>query len=261
MECRMDGRVAIITGGSLGLGRAMALEFARSGAKVAMVSRRAEVLDEAKAEILAASPGVTINGYACDMCDANAIKTMHEAVVADLGNVDIVVNNAGTARAMPFMDITDELWDEDLGLKLMGAIRLIRLTFPGMKERKWGRIINVLNSGAKAPRANGAPTAVSRAAGMALTKALAGEGAPHNVLVNGLLVGLIESDQHLQKHIKSGSNESLEEFYDKMGKAVPMGRVGKPEEFANMACFLASDAGSYITGTAINVDGNRTPVV
>ena len=261
MECRMDGRVAIITGGSLGLGRAMALEFARSGAKVAMVSRRAEVLDEAKAEILAAAPGVTINGYACDMCDANAIKTMHEAVVADLGNVDIVVNNAGTSRAMPFMDITDELWDEDLGLKLMGAIRLIRLTFPGMKERKWGRIINVLNSGAKAPRANGAPTAVSRAAGMALTKALAGEGAPHNVLVNGLLVGLIESDQHLQKHIKSGSNESLEEFYDKMGKAVPMGRVGKPEEFANMACFLTSDAGSYITGTAINVDGNRTPVV
>ena len=239
----------------------MALEFARSGAKVAMVSRRAEVLDEAKAEILSAAPGVTINGYACDMCDANAIKTMHEAVVADLGNVDIVVNNAGTSRAMPFMDITDELWDEDLGLKLMGAIRLIRLTFPGMKERKWGRIINVLNSGAKAPRANGAPTAVSRAAGMALTKALAGEGAPHNVLVNGLLVGLIESDQHLQKHIKSGSNESLEEFYDKMGKAVPMGRVGKPEEFANMACFLASDAGSYITGTAINVDGNRTPVV
>ena len=88
MECRMDGRVAIITGGSLGLGRAMALEFSRSGAKVAMVSRRAEVLDEAKAEILAAAPGVTINGYACDMCDANAIKTMHEAVVADLGNVD-----------------------------------------------------------------------------------------------------------------------------------------------------------------------------
>ncbi|MBC8241491.1 MAG: SDR family oxidoreductase, partial [Alphaproteobacteria bacterium] len=145
--------------------------------------------------------------------------------------------------------------------KLMGAVRLIRLTFPGMKERRWGRIINVLNVGAKAPSPGGAPTAVSRAAGMALTKVLAGEGAPHNVLVNALLVGLIESDQHLQRHLKSGSNESLEEFYEKLGKAVPMGRVGKPEEFANMACFLASDAGSYITGTAINVDGNRTPVV
>ena len=96
---------------------------------------------------------------------------------------------------------------------------------------------------------------------MSLTKILAGEGAPHNILVNAMLVGLIKSDQHYQRHLKSGSNQTLEEFYEEMGKAVPMGRVGKAEEFANMACFLASDAGSYITGTAINVDGNRSPVV
>ena len=261
MECRMDGRVAVITGGSLGLGKAMATEFARSGAKVAMVARRAEVLEDAKSDIASAVSGAMVEAFPCDMCDPDAIKAMHGAVVAALGDVDIVVNNAGTSRAMDFMDITDELWNEDLELKLMGAVRLIRLTFPGMKERRWGRIINVLNSGAKAPRASGAPTAVSRAAGMALTKVLAGEGAPYNVLVNGMLVGLIESDQHYQRFLKSGSNESLEDFYDKMGKSVPMGRVGKAEEFANMACFLASDAGSYITGTAINVDGNRTPVV
>lgn len=261
MECRMDGRTAVITGGSLGLGRAMAMEFARSGANVAIVARRADVLEAAKADITAAAPNAKVGAYACDLRDPAAIKAMHQSVENDLGPVDIVVNNAGTSRAMNFMEITDELWNEDLELKLMGAVRLIRLTFPGMKERRWGRIINVLNVGAKAPSPGGAPTAVSRAAGMALTKVLAGEGAPHNVLVNALLVGLIESDQHLQRHLKSGSNESLEEFYEKLGKAVPMGRVGKPEEFANMACFLASDAGSYITGTAINVDGNRTPVV
>ncbi len=261
MECRMDGHTAIITGGSLGLGRAMAVEFAKSGANVAIVARRAEVLEEAKVEIKAAAPDANVEAYACDMCDPAAIKSMHQSVESDLGPVDVVVNNAGTSRAMKFMDITDELWNEDLELKLMGAVRLIRLTFPGMVERRWGRIINVLNVGAKAPRPGGAPTAVSRAAGMALTKALAGEGAPHNVLVNAMLVGLIESDQHLQRHLKSGSNQSLEDFYDKMGEMVPMGRVGKPEEFANMACFLASDAGSYITGTAINVDGNRSPVV
>lgn len=261
MECRMDGRVAVVTGGSLGLGKAMAMEFAKSGADVAIIARRAEVLEEAKSEIVAAAPDAKVGAYPCDLRDPEAIKAAHQAIVGDLGDVDVLVNNAGTSRAMDFMDITDELWEEDLDLKLMGAVRLIRLVFPGMKERKWGRIINVLNTGAKAPRAGGAPTAVSRAAGMALTKALAGEGAPHNVLVNGLLVGLIESDQHYQRHLKSGSNETLEEFYEKMGKAVPMGRVGKAEEFANMACFLASDAGSYITGTAINVDGNRSPVV
>ncbi len=261
MECRMDGRTAIVTGGSLGLGKAMATEFAKSGAKVAIVARRAEVLEEAKAEILAAASGAQIGAYACDMRDPAAIAAMHQSVVKDLGPVDIVVNNAGTSRAMNFMDITDELWNEDLELKLMGAVRLIRLTFPGMKERRWGRIINVLNVGAKAPSAGGAPTAVSRAAGMALTKVLAGEGAPHNVLVNAMLVGLIESDQHYQRHLTSGSNETIEEYYTKLGERLPMGRVGKAEEFANMACFLASDAGSYVTGTAINVDGNRSPVV
>ena len=137
----------------------------------------------------------------------------------------------------------------------------MRTSSSGMRARRGGRIINVLNVGAKAPRAGGAPTAVSRAAGMALTKVLAGEGAAHNVLVNALLVGLIESDRHLQRHLKSGANETREEFYEKLGQTVPMGRVGKAEEFANMATFLASDAGSYIAGTAINVDGNRAPVV
>ena len=260
MECRMDGRTAIVTGGSLGLGRAMGLEFAKSGANVALIARGQEALDEAKAEIESAA-STKIGAYSCDMCDPDAIKSMYASVESDLGPVDVVVNNAGTSRRGAFMEISDEVWREDIELKLFGAIRLIRLAFPGMQERRWGRIINVLNVGAKAPSAGGAPTAVSRAAGMSLTKILAGEGAPHNILVNAMLVGLIKSDQHYQRHLKSGSNQTLEEFYEEMGKAVPMGRVGKAEEFANMACFLASDAGSYITGTAINVDGNRSPVV
>jgi NAD(P)-dependent dehydrogenase (short-subunit alcohol dehydrogenase family) len=128
-----------------------------------------------------------------------------------------------------------------------------------MKERQWGRVINVLNIGAKAPRPASAPTSVSRAAGMALTKVLAGEGAPHGILVNALLVGFIESDQWVQRAAKLGV--PLADFLAKMGKEVPMGRVGTAQEFANAACFLASDAASYITGTAINVDGDRSPVV
>jgi NAD(P)-dependent dehydrogenase (short-subunit alcohol dehydrogenase family) len=130
-----------------------------------------------------------------------------------------------------------------------------------MTAKRWGRIINVLNIGAKAPGAASAPTSVSRAAGMALTKVLAGEGAPHNVLVNALLVGVIESDQWVRRHAASASNVPLEDFIAELGRPVPLGRLGKAEEFANTACFLASDAAGYITGTAINVDGGRSPVV
>ena len=131
----------------------------------------------------------------------------------------------------------------------------------GMRERRWGRIINVLNTGAKAPPASGAPTAVSRAAGLALTKVLAGEGAPHNVLVNAVLVGRIESDQWVQRHAQENKGRPIEAFYEEMAGIVPMGRVGTAEEFANVVAFLASDAGSYVTGTAINIDGGMCPVV
>jgi NAD(P)-dependent dehydrogenase (short-subunit alcohol dehydrogenase family) len=146
-------------------------------------------------------------------------------------------------------------------LKLFAASRFARLVWPGMKQRKWGRIINVLNLGAKAPRANGAPTAVSRAAGMAFMKVLAGEGAPHGILVNGMLVGLIDSDQHVRRHAREGSNVSYDDFRSKMGANVPIGRIGKAEEFAAMACFLCSDLAGFTTGAAINMDGGASPVV
>jgi NAD(P)-dependent dehydrogenase (short-subunit alcohol dehydrogenase family) len=170
-----------------------------------------------------------------------------------------VVNNAGTSRNGPFEALSDEILQGDLDQKLFAAVRLTRLVWPQMKERRWGRVINVLNIGAKAPRAGSAPTSITRAAGLALTKVLAGEGGPHNVLVNALLVGLIASDQHVQGAKRTGV--PLEDYVSARAKAIPLGRIGRAEEFANIACFLASDAGSYITGSAINVDGGSSPVV
>src|SRR5262249_35367619 len=126
-------------------------------------------------------------------------------------------------------------------------------------ERRWGRVINTLNIGAKAPRPGSAPTSVTRAAGMALTKVLAGEGAPFNILVNALLIGFIEADQHVRRAAKAGI--PIDQYMKDGTKEVPLGRAGKAEEFANLACFLVSDAGSYITGTAINVDGGLSKVV
>ncbi len=260
MEVRLDGHTAIITGASKGLGLAMAKEFAASGANVAILARNRNSLAEAQA---IASEGASgrVETFSCDVSKADEISKTFEAVIKTFRHVDILINNAGISRAMPSEQITDELWQEDLDLKLFAAIRLSRLVWPGMKARKWGRIINVLNTGAKAPRANGAPTAVSRAAGMALMKVLAGEGAPHGILVNGMLVGLINSDQHKRRHAREGSNESYDEFTAKMGATVPLGRIGKAEEFAAMACFLCSDHAAFTTGTAINMDGGASPVV
>ena len=141
------------------------------------------------------------------------------------GQIDILINNAGTSQRGPFLEVSDALWQNDLDLKLFAAIRLGRLVWPGMQARKWGRIINVLNTGAKAPPAEGAPTAVTRAAGMALTKVQANEGAKHNILVNAMLVGLIDSDQHRRRHAASKTNESYEEWLAKLGAALPMGAL------------------------------------
>lgn len=259
MQVTMDGRTALITGGSQGLGYAMAKRFLQSGAQVAILARRQEVLDSARAELEAATGGKVV-AHACDVSDPQQIEQAHAAVVKDLGPVDILVNNAGQASTAAFEDVSDAMWQADLDLKLFAAIRLSRLVLPGMKERRFGRIINLLATAAKAPPANSAPTSVSRAAGLPLTKVLANEGAPHNVLVNALLIGLIKSEQVKRWWEASDGNHSLEEHMEMMGKRLPMGRMGEAEECANLACFLASEQGSYVTGCAINMDGGLSPV-
>ena len=260
MSFTMNGRNALITGGSLGLGLAIAETFLKAGGNVAITARRPDVLETSRARLAALGKGRVV-AVAGDVGKADDCQRIFKAAETSLGQIDILVNNAGTSRRGAFEQITDAEWQEDLDLKLFGAIRLARLALPGMKARRFGRIINVLNTGAKAPPAEGCPTAVSRAAGMALTKVLAGEGAKHNVLVNGLLVGRIESDQWVRRHATEGKNQPLETYYSDMGRSLPMGRLGTAQEFANAALFLASDAGSYITGTAINVDGGLCPVV
>ncbi len=260
MLVELSGRVALITGASKGLGLALGTEFAASGADVAILARRPDVLQEAKSQIERTARGRVV-AIPCDVAKAADCRAAYDSAIGAFGKVDILVNNAGTSRAMPFEQVTDEIWQEDLDLKLFAAIRLARLALPGMRERRWGRIINVLNIGAKAPRANSAPTAVSRAAGMALTKVLATENAPHNVLVNALLVGQIVSDQWVRRHAAQGANTPFEDFAAKLGTNIPLGRMGRAEEFAAMACFLCSDHAGFTTGTAINMDGGASPVV
>lgn len=262
MQINLTGRTALITGGSLGLGLAMAKTFAAAGANVALAARNAARLEAAKTEIgtvAAAQARAAI--YPTDVSDPVAIAGLADDVVAEFGHVDILVNNAGTSQTGNFADVTDAIWQADLDLKLFAAIRLCRRLLPGMQDRGWGRVINVLNSAAKAPRAGSAPTSVSRAAGMALTKVLAGEYAAHGVTVNAMCTGIFLTNQWHAMHERAAPEKTFEDFVKERGAAVPVGRIGDAAEFAHLACFLVSEQASYITGTAINADGGLTPVV
>ncbi len=261
MEVRLDGRSAIVTGGSKGLGLAIAKEFAASGADVAVLARDAATLADARGEIQKMGGKGKVAAISCDVSKMAPIKAAYDQVMSEFGKIDIFVNNAGQSTRGPSEELTDEMWQADLDLKLFAQIRFCRLVFPQMKQRKWGRIISVLNIGAKAPGADSAPTSVSRAAQMAFTKALSHEGAPHNVLVNSLHVGVIVSDQIKRRYDRERPNVSFEQYVAEAGRGVPLGRMGRAEEFANVATFLASDAAGYVTGCAINVDGGRSPVV
>lgn len=253
---------AIITGGSMGLGKAMAEEFHRNNINVALLARREENLRQAKEEILrGSSSDAQVFIQSCDVSDSEQIKEAYAKAVDAIGTIDVLVNNAGKSEAHPFLNVTDDILQADLDLKLFAAFRLARLVFPGMCGQKWGRIINILNTAAKAPSAGSAPTSVSRAAGMALTKVLAGEGAPHNVLVNALLIGRIESDQSRRAYDAGRREESYTEYLKRSGANLPMRRMGEANECASVAGFLVSEGASYLTGCAINMDGGLSPVV
>ena len=263
MDLGLQDRIAIVTGGSDGIGKATALRLAKEGAKVAICARRSDVLENAAREISIDS-GQEVLPIVTDIGNVGDIKNLIREVVNRWKRVDILINNAGTSAAGSFENVSDEAWMTDLNVKLFGAIRCIREVLPYMRKQHWGRIVNVTNLGAKAPGAQSVPTSISRAAGVALTKALSKEYAADNVLVNTVLIGLIKAGQHERRLTNSeneGSKVTLPEFYKQMGESIPLGRVGEASEAADVISFLVSERASYITGVAVNIDGGTSPVV
>ncbi|MCX7152662.1 MAG: SDR family oxidoreductase [Proteobacteria bacterium] len=257
MELELEGRVALVTGGTQGIGRATAIRLAQEGAAVVIAARGREGLDAVAAQIGAA--GGKVAAVQADVAKAADCERLVGEVIKAFGRLDILVNNAGTSSTGEFESVTDETWREDLELKLFGAIRLARLAIPHMKQQGGGRIVNITTIGAKQPRARSMPTTVTRAAGLAFTKALSKEYAAHNILVNTVCIGLIRSAQQDAKAAKA--NLTAEQFYANLGKDIPLGRVGLPEEVANVIAFLASSAASYVTGSSINLDGGTSGVL
>jgi NAD(P)-dependent dehydrogenase (short-subunit alcohol dehydrogenase family) len=250
LELGLAGKIAIVTGGSEGMGRAAVERLARSGARVAACARRKDVLERAVEEVKKAT-GAEVLALAADVSRAADCEAVVTQTVARFGGVDILLNNAGTSAAAAFDKVDDAAWQADFDLKVMGAIRMSRLVIPHMKKRGGGRIINVTTVGGKAPRAQGLPTSVSRAAGINLTKSLANEYAADRILVNTICIGLVKSAQ-IARRAKDGD---VEAHYRELGKRVPIGRVAEASEFADLVAFLASERAGYITGTAINFDG------
>jgi len=251
MDLGLKGKVAIVTGGTEGIGKETAAVLLREGAKVAICSRRAQAVEAAVAELK--QIGSDVLGVPADVSKAEDVKRLVDETVQRFGGVDILVNNAGTSKRGAIMEHDDAVWTADFELKVFGAIRLIKLAVPQMRKRGGGRIINVTNIGAKTPGAGSTPTSISRAAGIALTKAMSKEFAPDNILVNTVCIGRIKSGQHERRFKASG--ESAESYYRKSAQDIPLGRVGETVEAANAIVFLASAMGSYVTGTSINMDG------
>jgi len=262
MDMGLAGKVAIVTGGSAGIGYAAARSMAKEGARVVICARRADAL-EAAAGALREDTGAEIVGAAADVSQEADVKRIFDLTLEKFGRLDIVVNNAGKSHAEPVTVVDDQGWQEDLDLKLFAAIRTIRLAVPHLTAVGGGSIINVVNIGAKAPAAGSVPTSVSRAAGIALTKAASKDLAKHNIRVNAVCIGLIKSDQHTRRAAAANRLHEMDQVYAEMAAArgVPLGRVGEADEAGDLIAFLASDRSCYISGTAINMDGGASAVV
>lgn len=259
MERDLTGKVAIVTGATTGVGRGIAEVLARRGATVTVVARTAENVAATVEELRAAHGVDAAFGVTADVATAVGADRVVAATTATLGRIDVLVNNAGRPAHGPFLDNDDDAWSYDFDLKLMAAIRLCRQIHPVMKRGGGGRIVNILSIGAKFFPENGTPTAVMRAGGLALIKVMSKEFAKDDVLVNGLMLGLVKSGQWERRWREEGGGLSLDDYYAKMAAKVPLGRLAEPTEVGEVVAFLASDRARYVTGALINVDGGMSP--
>ena len=257
MDLGLQGSVVLISGGTDGLGLALARTLVAEGASVAICGRDEARLEAAQLEL--SSLGGTVLARRCDVSDATEIEGFVEAVLARFDRLDGVVSNAGAAAAVPVAESSDEQWEADLELKLMASVRLARRCAEPLSRSPHGSIISVLAMAAKAPSAGSTPSSVSRAAGLALTKALSKELGISGVRANAVLVGLIESGQWRRRAEADGI--ALEEFSAALAtqQPIPLGRMGRAEEFAEVVTFLLSPRASYVSGVGLNIDGGLSP--
>ena len=256
MDLGIRGKVALVTAASRGLGRAIAEELGAEGASLVMCARGKEALDEA-VESVRSSSGVQVLGIAADVSRPEDVKRVTRSAIESFGRVDILVTNAGGPPSGLFESLGPEKWDDAVRLTLLSTINLCREIIPGMRQRKWGRVINVTSITVKQP-VEGLMLSNSLRAGVTgFARTLANEVARDGITVNNILPGYTRTHrvEELAKATAQREGISIEEVMNRQKAAIPMGRLAEPREFAALAAFLASERASYITGTSIQVDG------
>ena len=241
MNVDLTGRVALVTGSTRGIGRAIAESLAESGAKVAIVGR-----DAGRASEVASAMSPEARGYAADVGDTASVAALVESVEKDFGSLDILVNNAGLTRDNILFRIKDEDWDAVLDTNLRGAFVAIRAATRGMMKRRWGRIINIASVVGLVGNKGQANYAASKAGLIGMTKSVAKELASRNILANVVAPGYVETDM---------TSAMTDEAKTILFAQIPLGRLGTPSDIAGLVTFLSSDAAAYITGQTFVVDG------
>ena len=256
MDLGLAGRVAIVTGASRGIGRAIAERLCREGAHVALCARNRDALQEAQRALEGLGAGRILSVEA-DLTEPSAAGRVAEAAASAWGRIDILVNNAGAARGAPFDELTDERWLDNLQLKLFGYFRMARLVLPHLRRNGWGRIVNVAGLAGLQPSPLSMPVGLNNAGILNAMKALADAEASHNILVTTVCPGpiLTERQTQLLQDTVRAKGITFEEAQREATSAIPLRRMGRPEEVADVVAFLASERASYITGSLVLVEG------
>lgn len=252
MDLELSGKVVVVTGGTDGLGAALADVLVGEGARVALCGR-----DPDRVAAMAARLADGGHAVVADVTVGADLDRLVATTIERWGRIDGLVNNAGQSSSMRVEDADDEVWTKDLELKVLAAVGLIRRCLPHLRAGGGGSIVNVLNTAAKAPSARSLPTSATRAAGLAISKALSKELGPDGIRVNAVLVGLVESGQWRRRAEAAG--RPLEDVYAEMAGGIPLGRVGRAREFGDLVAYLLSERASYVTGSAVNLDGGSSP--